>query len=394
MKRIYLDYAAGAPVDPEVRRAMNEYSSANFGNASGIYWEGREAKKALEESRAMIAKILSVKAHEIIFTSGGTEANNLAIFGCARRSLGEGGSGHIVTAAFEHRSVLEPIKELERRGFEVTHLNVLRDGFVNPEDVQGALRPDTVLVSIMYVNNEIGTIQPISEISKIIKNFNRDIIFHSDMCQAAGYLDLTMEKLGVDLASFSSAKIYGPKGVGFLYKKEGVPLRPQIFGGGQERGFRSGTENVELIVGLARSLEISRGRKDVETKRLEGLRDYFAKEMLARIPEAQINGGMKKRIPSNLSVSFSGIESERLIIALDEKGIAVSSGSACDSKLPELSHVIMALGKGEAAARGVIRFSLGTETTKGDLDYVLEVLPELINKISIKEYEEHKTAKV
>ncbi|MDP3784739.1 MAG: cysteine desulfurase family protein, partial [bacterium] len=350
MKRIYLDYAAGAPVDPEVNKAMEEFSSANYGNASGIYQEGREAKKVLEDARARIAKILSVRTYEIIFTSGGTEANNLAIFGVGSSFAKASKDKHIITSAFEHRSVLEPIKELERWGFEITYLKVSRDGFVNPEDVRSALRPETILVSIMYVNNEIGTIQPISEISKIIREFrlsgsdpdrapgvgSRYPLFHTDMCQAAGYLDLHVEKLGVDLGSFSGAKVSGPKGIGFLYKKEGVALRPEIFGGGQERGFRSGTESVELIVGLAKALEISREKKDAESKRLLGLRDYFAKEILFRIPGAEINGDLIKRISSNLSISFPGVESERLIVALDEKGIAVSSGSACDSKLPEL----------------------------------------------------------
>ena len=395
MKRIYLDYAAATPVDPEVSRVMEEFLDSNYGNASGIYKEGREAKKALEEARERIAKILGARAREIIFTSGGTEANNLAIFGVSAQKK----SGHIVTAKFEHRSVLEPIYELEKRGFDVTYLKISRDGFINPEDVKRSLREDTVLVSIMYVNNEIGTIQPIAEIGKIIKRFREESnsqypYFHTDACQAAGYLDLNVDMLGVGLASFSGAKVYGPKGVGFLYKTEGINLKPQIFGGGQERGFRSGTEPLGLAVGFAKALEISRAKRSEEFERLEKMRNYFAKEVVKRAPGAEINGDMEKRIPSNLNVSFPGIESEQLIVALDEKGIAVSSGSACDSKLPELPHVIMALGKGVEAARSVIRFSLGVNTTKENIDYVLKILPELINRLSINVYERSKAIKV
>lgn len=379
MKRIYLDYAAATPVDPEVKGVMDEFYDSNFGNASGIYKEGREAKKALTQAREKIAKILSASLDEIIFTSGGTEANNLAIFG----ALSGKKNGHIVTAKFEHKSVLEPVKELEKQGFEVSYISVSKDGFVDPEEIKNVLREDTVLVSIMYANNEIGTIQPLKEISKIIKNFNKDIIFHTDACQSAGYLDLNVDKLGVDLMSFSGAKIYGPKGVGLLYKKRGMKLNPRILGGGQEMGFRSGTEPVALAVGMARAFELSRERLEGESKRLKDLRDYFAKEIIERISGAEINGSMEDRIPSNLSISFRGISSERMIIALDERGIAVSSGSACDSRLPDLPHVIMSLGKGEEIATSVIRFGLGSETTQEDIDTVLKILPEVVNKLRI-----------
>lgn len=394
MKRIYLDYAAATPVREEVKRAMEEFSDKVYGNASGIYQEGLEAKKALEDSRKKIAKIISARPHEIIFTSGGTEANNLAIFGILSKFDFKGSHEvelrkmHIITSAFEHRSVLEPIHALERRGFKVTYLKISRDGFADPEDVKKALREDTILVSIMYVNNEIGTIQPIREIARIIKNFNKNIIFHTDGCQAAGYLDMSVEKLGVDLMTVSGAKIYGPKGVGFLYKREKVKLAPQIYGGGQEFGYRSGTEPIAQIVGLAKALEFSVVERDSEAKRLKELRDYFADGIIKNVKNAEINGDLKNRIPSNLSVSFLGHESEALIIALDEKGIAVSSGSACDlprlregkagSKLPELPHVIMALGKGDDAARSVIRFSLGKNTRREDIDYVLESLKEIV----------------
>ena len=414
-KRIYLDYAAATPVEPEVRRAMEEFLDANYGNASGLYKEGREAKRALEDARARIAKILNARTGEIIFTSGGTESNNLSILGSVLESVPKSvpksdfgkftevglrsATGHIITSAFEHRSVLEPIHELERRGFEITYLNVSRDGFIDPENVRKALRPETILVSVMYVNNEIGTIQPIAEIGKIIKKFREENnspypYFHTDACQGAGYLDLNVDRLGVDLASFSGAKIYGPKGVGFLYKKEGISLKPQIFGGGQEQGLRSGTEPLALAVGLAKALEISRAKRNEESERLKKMRDYFAKEIVKRVEVAEINGDLEKRIPSNLNVSFLGVESEELIIALDEKGIAVSSGSACGSKLPELPHVIVALGKGDEAARGVIRFSFGVNTTKEDIDYVLEILPKFVNKLSINKYERSKAIKV
>ena len=361
----------------EVKMAMEEFSDKVYGNASGIYQEGLEAKKALEDSRKKSAKISSARTHEIIFTSGGTEANNLAIFGISSPEV-ELRKMHIITSAFEHRSVLEPFCELEKRGFEVAYLKVSRDGFVDPEDVKKAFRQDTILVSIMYVNNEIGTIQPVREISKRIKNFNKDIIFHTDACQAAGYLDIGVEKLGVDFMTVSGAKIYGPKGVGFLYKRDGVKLAPQIFGGGQEFGFRSGTEPIAQIVGLAKAFEISVLARNDEDDRLKELRDYFADGIVKNIKNAEINGDLEKRIPSNLSVSFLGHESEALMIAFDEKGIAVSSGSACDLKSSELPHVIMALGKGKDAARSVIRFSLGIKTRREDIDYVLKTLSEIV----------------
>ncbi len=397
MERIYLDYAAATPVDPEVKTAMDEFYDQNFGNASGLYKEGREAKKSLGGARANIAKILGARPGEIIFTSGGTESNNLGIFGIANNFA----KGHVITSQFEHRSVLEPMKELESRGFKVDYIKVSRDGFVDPGDVKNALQNDTVLVSIMYVNNEIGTIQPIREISKVIKDFNKSIIFHTDACQAANYLDLNIDKLGVDLASFSGAKIYGPKGVGFLYKKEGIGLRPLILGGGQEMGFRSGTESLGQIIGMARAFEMARERKSEELERLGEILFYFA-DGIKKIAGTEINGSLKNRIPSNLSVSFLGIDSESLIVALDEEGISVSSGSACDlprlhevkadSKLAELPHVILSLGKGEGAARGVIRFSFGIHTKKEEITRVLEVLPKLIQKLNINVYERSKAA--
>ncbi|MBI2024293.1 cysteine desulfurase [Candidatus Giovannonibacteria bacterium] len=369
MKRIYLDYAAATPINPEAKKAMEEFYDGTFGNASGLYQEGREAKKALDASRASIARIINAKPNEIIFTSGGTESNNLAIFGAFGRTKN---SGHIITSAFEHRSVLEPIKELGRQGVDVTYLKVSPDGFVNPEDVKKELRPDTALVSIMFVNNEIGTIQPIREISKIIKE--HQTLFHTDACQAAAYLDFNIDSLGVDMASFSGAKIYGPKGVGFLYKRKGVRLASQILGGPQEMGYRSGTEALSQIVGMARALEIAANKREKEALRLEELRNFFAEEVVRKIPDAQINGAMQNRIPSNLSVSFPGTRSEQLILALDEKGIAVSSGSACDSKLEDLPHVIAALGRSPEIARSVIRFSFGVNTEKSDIDYLLEAL--------------------
>lgn len=373
-KRIYLDYAAATPINSEAKKAMEEFYDKNFGNASALYEEGRKAKKALDNARLSISKNINAKPDEIIFTSGGTESNNLAIFG----AYGRRNSGHVITSVFEHKSVLEPIKELGRNGAFVTYLKVSRDGFVNPDELKKELRQDTLLVSVMYVNNEIGTIQNIHEMSRVIKEHreknNSEIIFHTDACQAPAYLEMNMDLLGVDLASFSGAKIYGPKGTGFLYKRRGVKLNSQILGGSQEMGCRAGTEAVGQIVGMARALEVTVLKREKESLRLEELRNYFHEEIIKKILRAEINGSMEKRIPANLSVSFPGTNSEKLILALDNKGIAVSSGSACDSKLDELPHVISSLGKGKEICESVIRFSLGVDTTKEDIDYLLSVL--------------------
>lgn len=384
MKRIYLDHAATTPLDPRVKKAMEPFWADRFGNAGGLYREGRIAKEAMEGARATIAKIIGARPEEIIFTSGGTEADNLAVFGVS----GAAGHGHIITTKFEHHAVLEPCQKLQKNGFDVTFLDVGEDGIINPEDVKKALCPETILVSIMYANNEIGTIQPISEIGKIIKDWKKENkllhpYFHTDACQAAGYLDLNVNNLGVDLMTINAPKIYGPKGVGFLYRKMGVKIKPQILGGGQETRMRSGTEPVALIAGLAQALKISQEEKEMEISRLAPLRDYFISEAIRRIPKVVLNGHAEKRLPNNINISILDIEGEALILYLDSKGIACSTGSACTSESLDPSHVILALGKPYEFAHSSMRFTMGKSTTKKDIDYVLDVLPKIVEWLRI-----------
>jgi cysteine desulfurase len=399
MKRIYMDHAATTYLDPRVKKAMESFWLEKFGNPSSIYKEGREAKRAVESARSEIAKIIKAKPEEIIFTSGGTESDNLAIFGVARNfvSLKTGnkgnltetkfsGSPHIITTKFEHHAVLNPCKFLEKNNFDVTYLDVDKEGIVNPKDVEKALRPETILVSIMYANNEIGTIQSIAEIGKILKNHKamptgRQAVFHTDACQAAGYLDLNVEKLGVDLMTINGSKIYGPKGVGLLYAKKGIKLEPFMRGGEQERKIRPGTENVPGIIGLASAIIISQKEKNKEAKRLAVLRDYFIKRLTAEIPKTFLNGHPGMRLPNNINVSILGTEGESIVLYLDELGVACSTGSACTSESLEPSHVIMALGKPYEYGHGSVRFTLGRHNTKKDIDYVMKILPNIIKKL-------------
>jgi len=391
MRRVYLDYAATTPLDPRVKEAMDSWWTENFGNAGGLYEEGRRAKEALQNSREVIAKLIGTRTEEIIFTSGGTEADNLAIFGAAHalhHPEQSRGVARIITSSFEHHAVLHPCQQLEKEGFEVSYLDVGKDGVVNPEDVRKALRPETILVSIMYANNEIGTIQPIYEIGKIIQDYklktkNQKLVFHTDACQAAGYLDLNVNNLGVDLMSVNASKIYGPKGVGFLYKRAGVKIKPQILGGGQEGRMRSGTEAIPLVVGMAEAFKIAQKEREEESGRLIPLRDYFISEILKRIPKVVLNGHPANRLPNNINVSILDIEGEALILYLDAEGISISTGSACTSESLDPSHVILALGKPYEFAHSSMRFTLGRSTTKEDLDYVLEKLPKIVRWLRV-----------
>src|SRR3989338_5127969 len=404
MRRVYLDHAAATPLDSRVKAVMEPYLTTEFGNAGGLYEEGRRASDALMNARQVVARALGTHPNEIIFTSGGTESDSLAIFGVAgffgktsnvariRESFDvEEKKPHIITTTFEHHSVLNPCEQLEKEGFDVIYLNVGSDGIVDPQDIQNALCPETVLVSIMYANNEIGTIQPIAEIGKIIKEFraqktqNLYPYFHTDACQAAGYLDINVNNLGVDFMTINAAKMYGPNSAGALYRRNGVPLKAQIIGGGQEMRLRGGTENVPLIVGFARALEIAQERKAEENKRLTGLRDYFIAEIQKRIPKTVLNGHPTKRLPNNVNVSILDIEGEALVLYLDAKGISFSTGSACTSESLDPSHVILALGKPYEFAHSSMRFTMGRSTTKEELDKVLEVLPatvEWLRKVS------------
>ncbi|MBI2122514.1 MAG: cysteine desulfurase [Candidatus Sungbacteria bacterium] len=407
VKKIYLDYAATTPLDPLVKKAMEPYLTDDFGNPSSIHSLGRAAKVALEDARKTVARVFHCRSSEIIFTGSGTESINLAILGTAHfysnvlKNIGIE-HGHLITTKIEHHAVLNSVQVLEKEGLEITYLGVDKNGWVDPKKLKAALRPDTILVSVMYANNEIGTIEPIVEISKIIKDFRREVgirnkelgkqekpiihnslfmlpVFHVDACQAAGYSDLNVEKLGVDLMSVNGSKIYGPKGVGALYVRSGVKLEPIIYGGGQEQNLRSGTENVAGIVGFAKALEIAQEMKEKEGARLEKLRDYFVREVLKLIPDAVLNGDPEKRLPNNVNISISGVEGDAAVLYLDEKGIAISTGSACSSVSIEPSHVILALGRSREYALGSLRFSFGRAITKKDLDYTLKSLAEVVN---------------
>jgi len=371
-KAIYLDHAATTPVDARVLKAMQPYFSEKFANPGSLHNLGLEAKVAIKEARETVAEIINANVEEIIFTPGGTASINLAIKGIAEQK----GKGHIITTKIEHPAVLDTCKYLEQKGFSVTYLDVDNDGMIKVKDVQKAIRKDTILITIMYANNEIGTILPITEIGKIAQKHK--ILFHTDACQAAGALDLNVEKLNVDLITLNGSKIYGPKGIGILYLKKRIKLTPLIHGGGQEQGLLNGTENVPAIIGFAKALELAQAEKDKENKRLIGLRDYFIKKVLTEIKDSFLNGHPTKRLPNNVNISFLNVEGESVLLHLNEKGVYVSTGSACSSHKLEISHVLDAIGLVHDAAHGSIRFSLGKPTSKTDLDYVIKQLIEII----------------
>lgn len=389
---IYLDHASTTPLNKEVAKAMADFGVKKFGNPSSLYRLGREAAQAIGAARTSIAKILDCEPSEIIFTSGGTESDNLAIFGVANQFLGNAKNYHLITTNIEHSAVLNSFKALEKRGFSVTYLPVDKYGLVNQRDIMKSLRPNTILVSVMYANNEIGTIEPIAEIAHVIKNYRhiqrvdtvskepRFPIFHTDACQAAGYLDLSIENLGVDLMTLNGSKIYGPKQTGILYKNKNIKLDPILYGGDQEYGLRPGTENVPGIIGFAKALDLAQKSKKKEVTRLNKLRDYFIMEVL-KIKNTALNGHPTLRLPNNVNISFLGVEGESVMLKLDSLGIYISTGSACHSLSLEPSHVITALGHEAEHAHGSIRFTFGSSTTKKDLDYVLRVLPKIIKDL-------------
>ncbi len=385
-KEIYLDNAATTPCDPRVLKAMEPYWSKIYGNPSSFNDAGREAKKAVDEARKKIALILGAKSQEIIFTSSATEANNLAIFGTVKAAARKIKKPHIITTQAEHHSVREPIKALEREGYLITYLPVNEEGIINLEELKKEIRPETVLISIIYANNEIGSIQPIKKISKIIKETKNSSgwpYFHTDAAQALGRLDINVNNLGVDLMTLSSQKIYGPKGVAALYSRLGILIEPVIYGGNQEWGLRSSTLAVPLVIGFAKAVEIIKSSEASAGKRLENLRNHFIKELQKIIPSVKINGPKRPehRIPNIINMTFRGIENEQILLHLDKYGIRASAGSACASQDIEPSHILTAIGLSKEEARSSIRISLGRQTKKEDLDYILKVLPKVVKKI-------------
>jgi len=387
MKKVYLDYAATTPLDPQVLKVMLPYFSQNFGNPSSIHLWGQEARKAVEEAREKVAQILNCLPEEIYFTGTTTTSDNLAIQG-VMRALKNKGKTHLITSAVEHHAVLDTCKALEKEGFTLTILPVDKYGVVNPFDLEKAISPQTGLITIMYANNEVGTIQPIEEIGKKIQISIRQLagkiqklFFHSDAAAAAEYLSLDVKKLGVDLLSLGAHKFHGPKGVGILYVKKETPIFPLTFGGHHEGGLWPGTEAVPLIVGAAKALEIAQKERGKASEKVSKLRDKLIEGVLAKIPGSQLTGHPQKRLPDIASFVFENVEGEAILLALSDKGIAASSGSACTSGILEPSHVLTAMGIPPELSHGSIRFSLGKETTTQDVDYVLEVLPEIISRL-------------
>ncbi len=385
MKQIYLDYAATTPTHPDVLTAMLPYFSEKFGNPSSIYALGQESKTAVEKARQSLAKLINCRPEEIVFTSGGTEANNFALNGIASANSNKGPSttlrtgNHIITTKIEHHAIIEPCEFLEKHGFTVTYLPVDKDGLVNPEDVKKAITDKTILVSIMLANNEVGTIQPIAEIAKITKE--KGIYFHTDAVQAVGQIEIDVQKLGVDLLSLSSHKFYGPKGVGALYIRKGTRIQPFMRGGGQEKRRRASTENVPGIVGLGAAAALALPDIQNRIDHLIPLRDKLIKGIQEKIPEVKLNGHPTKRLPKNVNFSIKYIEGESMLLNLDMLGVAASTGSACSSGSLEPSHVLLAMGLNHETSHGSIRFSLGRLTTEADIDYVLKVFPEIVDKL-------------
>ena len=380
---IYMDHAGTTSLAPEVLQAMTPYFTQHFGNPSSIHTIGQEARYALDEARERVARILNCRPREIVFTGGGTESDNAAIIGVAT-ALQETGN-HIITSSAEHHAILHTCQHLESQGYEATYLPVDPHGIVQPDTVYQAITPRTTLVSIMYANNEIGAINPLPQIAAAIKQraaeLSRTILFHTDAVQAAGYLPLDVKMLGADLLSLSGHKFHGPKGTGVLYIRRGAPFLPLILGGGQERERRSGTENIPGIIGLSVALETADAQRDQTAQHCAALRDRIIHEILDRIPNTRLNGHPTQRLPNNANFSFAGIEGEPILLGLDLAGIAASSGSACSSGSLEPSHVLLALGQSAETARGSLRLTLGKNNTQDEVDYLLQTLPDLIDRL-------------
>jgi len=377
MKRIYMDYAATTPMDPRVLEAMEPYWSNKFGNPSSIHSFGQETLEAVENARRKVATLINATPSEIVFTSGGTEANNTAIKSTCY-ALREKGN-HIITTAFEHHAVLHPCEFMKSQGFDVTFIPVGQDGIINPTDIEKAITQKTILISVMHANNEVGTIQPISEIGAIARK--RSIIFHTDAVQTCGHIKIGPEKMNIDLLSLSAHKFYGPKGVGALYIRKGIPFLPFMHGGGQEGGRRSSTHNVPGIVGLGKAAEIAWQEMKTEYERISQLRDRLLDRILQQIEDVHLNGDRKKRLPNNINISVEHVEGEALLMNLDLEGIAVSTGSACSAGSQEPSHVLKALRLSREFARGSLRLTLGRFTTEEEVDRVSDVLTSAVKHL-------------
>ena len=377
-RRLYMDYSATTPVKQEVVDAMMPYFTETFGNASSFHGFGRDAKNVLDKSRAQVASLINAKSNEIYFTAGGTESDNWAIEGVAFANKAKG--NHIITSKIEHHAVLHTCEYLEKHhGFEVTYLDVDAEGRIRVEDVENAIKDNTILITIMFANNEVGTIQPIKEIGEIAKKHK--VIFHTDAVQAAGNIHIDVKELNVDLMSMSSHKIYGPKGIGALYIKTGTKLHTFVHGGAQERRRRAGTENIPGIVGYAKACEIAKANMDNHIETLTKLRTKLIDGILEKIPYTKVNGSLEHRLPGNVNFSFEFIEGEGILLMLDMLGIAASSGSACTSGSLDPSHVLMAIGLPHEIAHGSLRLSIGDFTTEEDIDYIIEKLPPVIERL-------------
>jgi cysteine desulfurase len=377
MRRIYLDYAATTPTHPEVVKAMLPYFTEEFGNPSSIHSYGQEAKGAMEEVRAKVADLIGARSEEIVFTSGGTEADNFALKGVAFANESKG--NHIITSSIEHHAVIETGKFLQRRGFKVTYLPVDEYGLVDPEDVRKAITGKTILISVMHANNEVGTVEPIAEIGKIAKEAG--IYFHTDAVQTVGHILVDVNELGVDLLSISAHKLYGPKGTGALYIRKGTKLVSFMHGGEQERRRRASTENVPGIVGFGKAAELAQQEMSEEAKRLTYLRNQLVSGLLERIDHTRLNGHPVNRLPNNVNISVDYVEGESMLLNLDLEGICASTGSACSSSSLEPSHVLLAMGFSHEQAHGSLRFSLGKWTTEEEIGQVLDILPRIVAKL-------------
>lgn len=374
---IYLDHASTTPVHPDVLTDMLPYFTEQFGNANSGHSYGLEAKKALDRSRATVAEILNCEPSEVIFTSGGTESNNLAIFGLARANKSQG--TNILASTIEHSSVRIPLQVLEEEGFTTTWIGPKYDGLLEISKIEKAIKPTTTFASFIYANNEIGVVQNIPEIAELLKN--KGVIFHSDACQAAGYEEIDIKKLGLDLMTLNGSKVYGPKGVGLLYIKKGTAIKPLIYGGGQEFGIRSGTTNVAGIVGLAKALELATKNKQEESARLKALRDYMIAELTQNIPSSKLNGHPTSRLPNNINITLPNLNSREMLLHLDTKGICISSGSACSTGQETPSHMLKAIGLTDDEAKTTLRITLGSHTTPEHIQKTLDTIIEIAKKL-------------